>query len=113
MNIRSPYQRLDGLEQRLDEQALHTLICLCPAYRTLNPAQQEAIGAAIHERVAPAIEQVRRDTQLAPCLGQAAFYNAVLTLALAGLKALQASVSKPKHRSTTRKTHHAQPIHHH
>jgi hypothetical protein len=44
----------------------------------------------------------------------AAFHNAVLTLALAGVKALQATAKHPKYStSKTRKVRHAQHVHHH
>jgi hypothetical protein len=52
-------------------------------------------------------------------LAEAAFHNAVLTLALAGVEALQAKTPGPKYQSTsqttyqTRKARHAQHVHHH
>ena len=67
----------------------------------------------------PSIDRLLEDAQLAPCLAEAAFHNAVLTLALAGIEALQAKTASPKYRSTnktanqTRKARHAQHVHHH
>ena len=84
-----------------------------------NPARQEAVCAAMRAKVAPSIDLLLEDARLAPCLAEAAFHNAVLTLALAGVEALQANAASPMCRSTsqttyqTRKTHHAQHVHHH
>lgn len=70
-------------------------------------------------KVAPSIDSLLEDVRLAPCLAEAAFHNAVLTLALAGVEALQAKVASPKYRSNsptttpTRKALHAQHVHHH
>jgi hypothetical protein len=65
-------------------------------------------------KVAPVIDSLLEDARLAPCLAEAAFHNAVLTLALAGVEALLASASSPNYRSQQfRKARHAQSIHHH
>ena len=119
MNARPNLARLDELGQRLADQAFRTLISLCPEIRSASPARQEAVCAAMRAKVAPAIDSLLKDARLAPCLAEAAFHNAVLTLALAGVKALQAKVVSPKYRSTnqdsnqTRKARHAKHVHHH
>jgi len=119
MNARLNLARLDELGQRLADQAFHTLISLCPEIRSASPARQEAVCAAMRAKVAPSIDRLLEDARLAPCLAEAAFHNAVLTLALAGVEALQAKVVSPKYRSNrptttpTRKARHAQHVHHH
>lgn len=119
MNARPNLARIDELGQRLADQAFRTLISLCPETRTASPARQEAVCAAMRAKVAPAIDSLLEDARLAPCLAEAAFHNAVLTLALAGVKALQAKVVSPKYRSInqvsnqTRKARHAKHVHHH
>lgn len=70
-------------------------------------------------KVAPSIDSLLEDARLTPCLAEAAFHNAVLALALAGVEALQANAASPMCRSTnqvsnqTRKARHAQHVHHH
>ena len=114
MNARPNFQRIDALGQRLADQAFRTLISLCPEIRSASPAHQEAVCAAMRAKVAPSIDSLLEDARLAPCLAEAAFHNAVLTLALAGVEALQASAKRPKYISSkTRKDHHAQHVHHH
>jgi hypothetical protein len=95
MNARPNFQRIDALGQRLADQAFRTLISLCPEIKTASPARQEAVCAAMRAKVAPAIDSLLEDARLAPCLAEAAFHNAVLTLALAGVEALQAD-AKPQ-----------------
>jgi len=89
MNSLSNFADVDQLGQRLADQALRTLISLCPEIRSASPARKEAVYAAVRAKVAPAIDSLLKDARLAPCLAEAAFHNAVLTLALAGVKALQ------------------------
>ena len=119
MNAHPNFARLDELGQRLADQAFRTLISLCPEIKTASPARQEAVCAAMRAKVAPSIDRLLEDARLAPCLAEAAFHNAVLTLALAGVEALQAKAASPKYRSTsptttpTRKARHAQHVHHH
>ncbi len=114
MNARPNFQRIDVLGQRLADQAFRTLISLCPEIKSASPARQEAVCAAMRAKVAPAVDSLLEDARLAPCLADAAFHNAVLTLALAGVQALQASGKHPTYReSKTRKDHHAQHVHHH
>ena len=119
MNARPNLARIDELGQRLADQAFRTLISLCPETRTASPARQEAVCAAMRAKVAPSIDSLLEDARLAPCLAEATFHNAVLTLALAGVEALQANAARPKYRSTnqvsnqTRKARHAQHVHHH
>lgn len=119
MNARPNLACLDELGQRLADQAFRTLINLCPEIRTASPARQEAVCAAMRAKVAPSIDRLLEDARLAPCLAEASFHNAVLTLALAGIEALQAKTASPKYRSTnktanqTRKARHAQHVHHH
>jgi hypothetical protein len=114
MNARPNFQRIDALGQRLAEQAFRTLISLCPEIKTASTARQEAVCAAMRAKVAPAIDSLLEDARLAPCLAEAAFHNAVLTLALAGVEALQALTNRPKYStSKTRKDRHAQHVHHH
>lgn len=119
MNVRPNLARLDELGQRLADQAFRTLISLCPEIKTASPARQEAVCAAMRAKVAPSIDCLLEDARLAPCLAEAAFHNAVLTLALAGVEALQAKAASPKYRSNnqtttpTRKARHAQHVHHH
>ena len=100
MNARPNLARIDELGQRLADQAFRTLISLCPEIRSASPARQEAVCAAMRTKVAPAIDRLLEDARLAPCLAEAAFHNAVLTLALAGVEALQAKVASPKFRAT-------------
>ena len=77
-------------------------------------ARQEAVCAAMRAKVVPAIDSLLKDAQLAPCLAEASFHNAVLTLALAGVQALQATAKHPMYStSKTRKVRHAQHVHHH
>ena len=83
MNARPNFQRIDALGQRLGDQAFRTLISLCPEIKTATPAHQEAVCTAMRAKVAPAIDSLLEDARLAPCLAEAAFQNAVLTLALA------------------------------
>ena len=119
MNARPNFARIDELGQRLADQAFLTLISLCPEIKTTSPARQEAVCAAMRAKVAPSIDRLLEDARLAPCLAEAAFHNAVLTLALAGVEALQAKVASPKYRSInqvsnqTRKARHANHVHHH
>jgi len=119
MNARPNFARIDELGQRLADQAFCTLISLCPEIRSASPARQEAVCAAMRSKVAPAVDSLLADARLAPCLAEAAFHNAVLTLALAGVEALQAKVASPKYQATTqvsnqtRKALHAQHVHHH
>ena len=119
MNARPNLARIDELGQRLADQAFRTLISLCPEIKTASPARQEAVCAAMRAKVAPSIDRLLEDARLAPCLTEAAFHNAVLTLALAGVEALQAKAVSPKYQSTnqvfnqTRKARHAQHVHHH
>ena len=114
MNARPNLARLDELGQRLADQAFRTLISLCSETRSASPARQEAVCAAMRTKVAPAVDSLLEDARLAPCLAEAAFHNAVLTLALAGVEALQATAKHPKYSSSkTRKDHHAQHVHHH
>ena len=118
MNARPNLACLDELVQRLADQAFRTLISLCPEIRSASPAHQEAVCAAMRAKVAPSIDSLLEDARLAPCLAEAAFHNAVLTLALAGVKALQAKVVSPKYRSInqvsnqSRKVRRAQHVHH-
>jgi len=119
MNAHPNLARIDELGQRLADQAFRTLISLCPEIRSASPARQEAVCAAMRAKVAPSIDRLLEDARLAPCLTEAAFHNAVLTLALAGVEALQAKAASPKYRSInqvsnqSRKTRHAQHVHHH
>ena len=119
MNARPNLARLDELGQRLADQAFRALISLCPEIRSASSARQEAVCAAMRVKVAPSIDRLLKDVRLAPCLAEAAFHNAVLTLALAGVEALQAKAVSPKYRSNsptttpTRKALHAQHVHHH
>ena len=114
MNARPNFARIDELGQRLADQAFRTLISLCPEIKTATTARQDAVCAAMRAKVAPAIDSLLEDARLAPCLAEAAFHNAVLTLALTGVESLQASARPPKYRTTaTRKEHHAQHVHHH
>jgi hypothetical protein len=114
MNARPNFARIDELGQRLADQAFRTLISLCPEIKTANTARQDAVCAAMRSKVAPAIDSLLEDARLAPCLAEAAFHNAVLTLALAGVEALQAVSDRPKYRTrNNRKIHHAQHVHHH
>jgi hypothetical protein len=114
MNARPNLARLDELGQRLADQAFRALISLCPEIRSTSSARQEAVCAAMRAKVAPSIDSLLADARLAPCLAEAAFHNAVLTLALAGVEALQAHAKHPKYStSKTRKDHHAQHVHHH
>ena len=119
MNARPNLARMDELGQRLADQAFRTLISLCPEIKTADTARQDAVCAAMRAKVAPAIDSLLEDARLAPCLAEAAFHNAVLTLALAGVKALQAMAASPKCRSNSptsnqnRKARHAQHVHHH
>jgi hypothetical protein len=108
------FQRIDALGQRLADQAFRTLISLCPEIKTASLARQETVCAAMRAKVAPAIDSLLEDTRLAPCLAEATFHNAVLTLALAGVRALQATAKHPKYStSKTIKDRHAQHAHHH
>ena len=119
MNARPNLARIDELGQRLADQAFRTLISLCPEIRSASPARQEAVCAAMRAKVAPSIDRLLEDARLAPCLTEAAFHNAVPTLGLAGVEALQANAASPKYQSTnqvsnqTRKARHAQHVHHH
>ncbi len=119
MNPHPNFVRIDELGQRLADQAFRTLISLCPEIKTASPARQEAVCAAMRAKVAPSIDRLLEDARLAPCLAEAAFHKAVLTLALAGVEALQANAASPMYRSTsptntpTRKARHAQHVHHH
>ena len=119
MNARPNLARLDELGQRLADQAFRALISLCPEIRSASSARQEAVCAAMRVKVAPSIDRLLEDVRLAPCLAEAAFHNAVLTLALAGVEALQAKAVSPKYRSNsptttpTRKALHAQHVRHH
>ena len=119
MNARPNFARIDLLGQRLADQAFRTLISLCPEIKTASPARQEAVCGAMRAKVAPSIDRLLEDARLAPCLAEAAFHNAVLTLALAGVEAFRAEVASPKFRATnqvsnqTRKARHAQHVHHH
>ena len=119
MNARPNFARIDELGRRLADQAFRTLISLCPEIRIASPARQEAVCAAMRAKVAPAIDSLLEDARLAPCLAEAAFHNAVLTLALAGVEALQAKTPGPKYPSNsqtttpTKKARHAQHVHHH
>ena len=119
MNARPNLARLDELGQRLADQAFRALISLCPEIRSASSARQEAVCAAMRVKVAPSIDRLLEDVRLAPCLAEAAFHNAVLTLALAGVEALQAKAVSPKYRSNsptttpTRQALHAQHVHHH
>ncbi len=114
MNARPNFQRIDALGQRLADQAFRTLISLCPEIKSASPARQEAVCAAMRAKVAPAVGSLLEDARLAPCLAEAAFHNAVLTLALAGVEALQTTAKHPKYSTLkTRKVRHAQHVHHH
>ena len=114
MNTRPNFARIDELAQRLADQAFRTLISLCPEIKTATTARQDAVCAAMRAKVAPAIDSLLEDARLAPFLAEAAFHNAVLTLALAGVEALQASASSPNFRTrNNRKIHHAQHVHRH
>lgn len=119
MNARPNFAQIDELGRRLADQAFRTLISLCPEIRSARPARQEAVCAAMRAKVAPSIDRLLEYARLAPCLAEAAFHNAVLTLALAGVEALQAKAMSPMYRSTsptttpTRKDRHAQHVHHH
>ncbi|MEY3665616.1 MAG: hypothetical protein RLZZ153_1798 [Pseudomonadota bacterium] len=104
MNARPNVQGIDALGQHLADQGFRTLMSLSPEIKTASPARQEAVCAAIRAKVLPAVDSLLKDTQLAPCLAEAAFHNAVLTLALAGVKAWQATAKRTKYsNSKTRK----------
>ena len=114
MNARPNFARIDELGQRLADQAFRALVSLCPEIKTATTARQDAVCAAMRAKVAPAIDSLLEDARLAPCLAEAAFQNAVLTLALAGVEALQATASSPNYRPQPfRKARHAQHVHHH
>ena len=82
--------------------------------KTASTARQEAVCDAMRAKVARAVDSLLEDARLAPCLAEAAFHNAVLTLALAGVEALQAAAKHPKYStSKTRKDRHAQHVHQH
>jgi len=119
MNASRNFARIDELGQRLADQAFRTLISLRPEIRSASPARQEAVCAAMRAKVAPSIDSLLEDARLAPCLAEAAFHNAVLTLALTGVEALQAKAVSSKYRSNsptatpTIKARHAHHVHHH
>ncbi len=114
MNARPNFARIDELGQRLADQACRTMISLCPEIKTATTARQDAVCAAMRAKVAPAIDSLLKDARLAPCLAEAAFHNAVLTLALAGVEALQAtSLSSNYKPQPFRKARHDQHVHHH
>ena len=114
MNARPNVQGIDALGQHLADQGFRTLMSLSPEIKTASPARQEAVCAAMRAKVAPAIDSLLEAARLAPCLAEASFHNAVLTLALAGVEALQATAKPPKYStSKTRKVRHAQHVHHH
>ena len=114
MNARPNFARIDELGQRLADQAFRTLISLCPEIKTAGTARQDAVCAAMRAKVAPAIDSLLEDARLAPCLAEAAFQNAVLTLALAGVEVLQATTFSPNYKpQPSRKVRHDQHVHHH
>ena len=98
MNARPNLARIDELGRRLADQAFRTLISLCPEIRSASPARQEAVCVAMRAKVAPSIDRLLEDARLSPSLTEAAFHNAVLTLALAGVEALQANAASPMYR---------------
>ena len=114
MNTRPNFARIDELAQRLVDQAFRTLISLCPEIKTVTTARQDAVCAAMRAKATPAIDSLLEDARLAPCLAEAAFHNAVLTLALAGVEALQASANAHNYKHQPfRKVRHEQHVHHH
>jgi hypothetical protein len=56
MNSLSNFADVDQLGQRLADQALRTLISLCPEIRSASPARKEAVNAAVRAKVAPSID---------------------------------------------------------
>ena len=114
MNTLANFERIDQLSQRLAGHAFRTLISLCPEIKSAIPSHREAVCAAMRAQVAPTIDSLLEDTRLVPCLAEAAFQNAVLTLTLVGVKALQANSNNPNHTPQPfRKARHEQHVHHH
>ena len=81
--------RLDELGQRMANAALRALIDLCPEIRHASAAAQDAVCAAMRSSVPQAVDDLLGDARLSPCLAEAAFQNAVLSLALAGIRVLR------------------------
>ena len=81
--------QIDALGQRLGQEALATLVRLCPEIREASPEHQEAACAAMRGKVPEAIDELLTDVNDAPWLYQVAFTSAVLTLVHAGVRVIK------------------------
>lgn len=81
--------QIDALGQHLGQEALATLVRLCPEIREASPARQEAACAAMRAKVGEALDELLGDAKDAPWLAHVAFTTAVLTLAHEGVRVIK------------------------
>jgi hypothetical protein len=81
--------KIDALGQRLGQEALATLVRLCPEIREAPPECREAACAAMRAKVDEAIDAFLADAKDAPWLAHVAFTTAVLTLANEGIRVIK------------------------
>ena len=78
--------KFDDLEAHMADVALSVLADLCPEFIETEERRQQATRTEIERNIPAAITKIRAETQIAECLGPAAFQYAVLSLARDGLQ---------------------------
>ena len=82
---------IDRLGKKLGHDALTALVRLYPAIRTETDERMNAACAAMRAVSKTVCSELLDDAEAAPGIGHIAYQAAVLTLANAGIQALQAA----------------------
>jgi hypothetical protein len=82
---------IDALGHKLGEAALTLLVRLYPEVRQASTDQMDAACAAMRAEVGPVLDELLTDAREAPTVAHVALQSAALSLAHAGIRALQAS----------------------
>jgi len=83
--------RTDSLGLSLANDALTLLVRLYPAVRTAADEDLDSACAAMRAKVQSVVDTFVRDAHGAPTLATAAYQTAAMTLAMEGIRSLQAS----------------------
>ena len=85
--------RTDSLGLSLANDALTLLVRLYPAVRTATNEELDSACAAMQATVWSVVDTFIADAHGAPTMGTAAYQTAAMTLAMEGIRSLQASRS--------------------
>jgi len=83
--------RTDSLGLSLANDALTLLVRLYPAVRTAADEDLDSACAAMRAQIPSVVGTFLADAREAPTLGTAAYQTAAMTLAMEGIRSLQAS----------------------